>query len=108
MSTFDFTDSATWGGRPVARRVADARPRERVVVTGTIGATATVSLGGTASYSCVLSDGTGEIGVLFIGRRTVAGLASGTRCTVEATAILQDGLLVLWNPLYRIESNDAA
>ena len=73
MSTGEFTQAACWGGRPVARKIADVVPRGRVVVTGELG------------------------------RRSVAGLAVGTRCTVEGTARMEDGRLVVWNPLYRIE-----
>ena len=103
MSSFEFTDTACWGGRPVARRITDARPRRRVVVTGTIRGTGTTTLGGNTSCSCVLADGTGEIGLLFLGRETIPGLVGGVRCTVEGTARMGDGRLVLWNPYYRIE-----
>lgn len=106
MSTSEFTDSDSWGGRPVARRIADASPRGRVVVTGTVSSVGTVALGGSVSSSCMLSDGTGEIGLLFIGRNTVPGLVAGARCTVEGTARMGSGQLVLWNPLYRLEPPD--
>jgi hypothetical protein len=103
MSTSDFTDSAWWGEKPVARRVADARARGRVVVTGTIVSAGTIDVGGCMSLSCVLTDGTGEIGLLFLGRPAVAGLLEGARCTVEGTATMESKRLVLWNPLYRLE-----
>jgi DNA/RNA endonuclease YhcR with UshA esterase domain len=104
MSALDFTDSAWWGGKPVARRAADARVRGRVVVTGTIVSTRAVHVGGSMSLSCVLGDGTGEIGLLFIGRPAIAGLVEGARCTVEGIARMESNQLVLWNPLYRLES----
>ena len=58
---------------------------------------------GTGFYVCLLDDGTGEIGLLFLGPPSVAGMVVGTRCTVEGTARIAGGRLVVWNPLYRIE-----
>lgn len=107
MSTVEFTGPAWWGGRPVARKIAAARPRSRVVVTGTISATGSKTVDGTVSYTCALTDGTGEIGLLFVGRRSVAGIVLGALCTVEGTARVDGGLLTLWNPLYRIRALDA-
>ncbi len=104
MTTDGFTDSACWGGRPVARTIADAVPRGRVVVTGVIYSTQVSKEHGTDSYECLMDDGTGEIGLLFLGRRRVAGMMVGTRCTVEGTARMQGGRLLVWNPLYRIEA----
>jgi hypothetical protein len=103
MTEGEFTTSAYWGGRPVAHKIAETVPRGRVVVSGVIYSTRVTEHRGTASYECLLDDGTGEIGLLFLGRRRVAGLVFGTRCTIEGTARLEGGRLVVWNPLYRIE-----
>ncbi|MGC8463529.1 MAG: DNA-binding protein [Acidimicrobiales bacterium] len=106
MSTGSFTDAGTWGGRPVVRRLADAAPRCRVVATGTICDTRTArtgALGPAGSFRCELDDGTGHIGLVFLGRPHVPGLTVGVRCTVEGTARSDRGELVLWNPLYRLE-----
>jgi hypothetical protein len=106
VSTVSFTDGDTWGGRPVARRLADAAPRRRVVVTGTVCDTGTArsgALGSRGSFRCELDDGTGHIALLFFGRSDVPGLGPGARCTVEGTARPDRGGLVLWNPLYRLE-----
>jgi hypothetical protein len=106
MSTFEFSDAARWGGRPVAHKIADAIPRGRVVVTGTVRSAEVVDRYGTLSYFCVLDDGTGEIGLLFLGQRRVAGMVVGTHCTVEGTARMADRRLMVWNPMYRIEPGD--
>ena len=106
MSTGEFTDAATWGGRPIAHKITDAIPRSRLVVTGTIRAVNVTDRYSTFSTLCLLDDGTGEIGLLFLGRRHVGGIAVGTRCTIEGTARMTDGRLIVWNPLYRIEPGD--
>lgn len=103
MSPGQFTTAACWGGRPVARRIVDAVSRGRVVVTGVIYSIQVTEDRGTPSYECLLDDGTGELGLLFLGRRRVAGIMIGTRCTVEGTARMEGGRFVVWNPLYRIE-----
>jgi hypothetical protein len=102
----EFTTDAWWGGRPVARRLSDVVPRARVVVSGVVYSTDVTKAHGTRSFFCLLDDGTAEVGLLFIGRPNVAGIVVGTRCTVEGTARLEDGMLVLWNPLYRINHGD--
>jgi hypothetical protein len=103
MTEAEFTTSAYWSGRPVAHKITETVPRGRVVVSGVIYSTQVTQGHGTASYECLLDDGTGEIGLLFLGRRGVAGIVVGTRCTIEGTARLEGGRLVVWNPLYRIE-----
>jgi len=103
LSSGEFTPGRSWGGWPIAQRIADALPRNRVLVTGTIRDTSTVIVGGSPSYHCVLDDGTGVLGLLFLGRRSVPGLVVGTRCTVEGTARMAADRLVVWNPLYRLE-----
>ena len=102
-SWWEFTEAASWGGRPVARRAVEAAPRMRVVATGVIYSTCVTQDHGTPCYECLLDDGSGELGLVFLGRRSVAGLEVGVRCTVEGTARVDRGRLVVWNPIYRIE-----
>jgi hypothetical protein len=106
MSSFELTNESYWGGRPIARQIAEARPRSRVVVTGTVRTTETVTVDGSASHRVVLDDDTGELDALFLGRSTVAGVGVGTRCSMEGTAQLRCGRLVVWNPLYKLEPAD--
>jgi hypothetical protein len=56
----------------------------------------------------VITDGTGELDALFLGRTAVAGLAAGTRCGVTGTAGTHGTRLVVWNPRYRLEPRDGA
>ena len=77
-----------------------------MVTTGTICSSETTEVGGSISFSCVLFDGSGEIGLLFLGRSSVPGIEVGARCTVEGTARMGPDHLVLWNPIYRLEPSD--
>jgi hypothetical protein len=90
----------------VARRIADAIPRGRVVVTGTIRETATVRVGGTPSCLLMLDDGSGRVDLVFVGQSRVPGLVKGARCTVEGTARMRGGRNVILNPLHRFEPSD--
>jgi hypothetical protein len=76
------------------------------MATGTICDSDVTDIGGSRSGSYTLDDGTGKIEPVFLGRPSVAGLQRGTRCTIEGTARLDHGELVIWNPLYRMEARD--
>jgi len=91
----------------VARTIAAAAPRQRVVSTGTVREVHIVDVGPAASCSAVVDDGTGEVTLVFIGRPEVAGIEKGTRLGFEGTARMGDGRLVIWNPRYRLEPLDA-
>ena len=106
MSGLELTGATFWGGRPVARRISDARPQARVAVTGIITATETVTIGSGPACRCALTDGTGEIYVLFLGRTAVSGLTAGRRCSVAGMAGTSGGRLVVWNPRYRLQPPD--
>jgi len=103
VSSTEFTTALEWGGRPVARSIADAVPRARIVVRGEIVEVGVDTLGTAPTFRCRLDDGSGHLDVFFIGRTSIPGLLAGTRCTVEGTARAEGPLLVVWNPLYRID-----
>jgi two-component system, OmpR family, sensor histidine kinase KdpD len=87
---------------PAATRITDVRGQDRVAVTGTIRATRVVTVGRSLAYRCVLTDGTGELDLLFLGRGAVAGLSVGTRCGIEGVAASRGGRLAVWNPRYQV------
>jgi hypothetical protein len=47
-----------------------------------------------------LCDGTGTITLRFMGRTEVPGIVLGSHLRVEGTPWMEDGILVLVNPLY--------
>ena len=83
-------------------RIGDARTRQHVSVVGTVGAAGTVTVGGSPAYRCVLSDGTGQLDLVFLGHRTVGGLTAGKRCRVAGVVTTRCGRLTIWNPRYEI------
>src|ERR1039457_5777786 len=89
-----------------ASRICDVRPQAPVAVTGTIRLTDTVPVGSSFAYRCVITHGTGELDVLFLGRTAVRGLTAGARCGVAGTAGIHGAGLVVWNPRYGHDSCD--
>jgi hypothetical protein len=104
VSGTESAGARCWGGRPVATTIAVTTSRQRVVVTGTIRSSRTFPLGSGVAFACRLTDGTGEIGLIFLGRRSVPAMVPGARCTIEGTARMMDGCLVVWNPKYQFEA----
>lgn len=94
---------ASWGGRPVARRIVDARGRMRLVAKGTITATGVVRVALSYACRCELDDGTGQVALIFLGRSEIPGMVKGAPCTVEGTTRDEGAELVLLNPLYTLE-----
>jgi amino acid transporter len=84
--------------------IADARWRHRVRVTGTVSALRVQPVSGTCNLECTLADHTGGISVLFLGRRTIAGIEIGTNLTVEGMVVDHHGRLAILNPVYEINS----
>jgi len=103
VSNFEFTDSETWGGLPVVRKVSEIEPRMRLVVTGLVVSSGTQHVGESLSARYTIDDGTGQIDLLFLGQPSVGGLSEGAFVTVEGTVMSDNTRNVIWNPMYRIE-----
>jgi hypothetical protein len=105
-------DAAQWGGRPVARTVAEAAPRQRVVLTGIVVAVTdrrSRLLGGPVRMAdarpyvdAVLDDGSGTITLRWLGRAQVAGLSCGAAITAEGTVLTDHHRLIVLNPFYSL------
>lgn len=103
MSDFEFTESDTWGGLPVVRKVSEAETRVRLVVTGMVVSARTQDVGGSLSARYTIDDGTGQVDLLFLGQPSVGGLTEGAVVTIEGAVMSDDTSSVIWNPMYRIE-----
>jgi hypothetical protein len=103
VNVWEPTSGDSWGGRPIARRVADARARQRVVVTGKVVDAERCIWRGSAAQIFTIDDGTGQLSIVFGGVRPIPGMVEGANCTVEGTALGDERGIVLWYPLYRFE-----
>ena len=104
MTGWAPTAAGCWGGRPVARRILDAGPRQRVVADGWIVGAEWRVWRETIARMFVLDDGTGKLLLAFTGVRELPGMEIGSRCTVEGTVLADEIEPVVWNPFYRFEA----
>ncbi len=103
-----MTELAARVYRPVGRvrPIGEVRPQQRVMVRGEIRSATAMALRGCPACRYVLTDGTGELDLMFLGRVEVRGLEKGRRCTASGTAATRDDRIVLWNPRYELEPAD--
>jgi amino acid transporter len=93
---------------PVDRRddgvtpIAEARHRQQVTLAGTVHAIRIQPRGGIATMECRLRDSSGEIGVVFLGRRHIAGIEPDSIVTVTGAVGLRRGNLEIVNPYYTL------
>jgi RecG-like helicase len=86
---------------PGAVPLAKAPMRVRVTIAGVVRRITVFPMEGNESLEAVVSDGTGEITVVFMGRRVMPGLNLGTRVIVEGVAGEQrDGSRRMVNPRF--------
>lgn len=82
--------------------MAAIRPRLRVAVEGRVLFVEVSPRDGTATLTARVTDGTGHIDCVFLGRRTIAGIEPGTSLRVEGVVTqLRDGPGI-YNPRYEL------
>jgi len=102
VTVLKFTRGRCWGPDPSPPALLTRAPGGGCAHR-TIRTAETVPVGSGVAYACLLTDGTGELGLVFLGRPDVPGLVPGVCCTVDGTARMVSGSLVVWNPRYRFE-----
>ncbi len=76
--------------------------RDRVILEGEVQYLNVQPWSGVATLEVVLADATGVISVVFLGRRSIAGIEPGTRLVVDGIVGSHHGHLAILNPRYRI------
>jgi two-component system sensor histidine kinase KdpD len=100
MSTFRFDDPYYKDRRPLARTVAESRPRQPLLARGSIVEAHEQLRAGRKSYVCTLDDGTGQVDLVFTGRGRIPGFEPGVKCTAKGTVISGYDRPAMLNPLY--------
>ena len=98
--------ATTVSGTPPAGTIAAVEWRTPAVVSGRIVERVIETIDGTPSLLVVVSDGTGSIGLLFLGRAHIGGMALGARLTASGMAAAHRHRLTIINPVYEFESDD--
>lgn len=79
-------------------RIADAPMRQPVRIAGVIRRMTVLPMEGKEALQALISDGTGEVTVVFMGRRGIGGLSLGKRVVVEGVLGEHRGDVRLVNP----------
>jgi RecG-like helicase len=85
---------------PGAVPIAQVPLRVPVKIAGVVRRITVFPLEGQESLEAILSDGTGDATVVFMGRRGIRGLTLGTRLIVEGVLAEKDGRLRMVNPRF--------
>jgi RecG-like helicase len=89
----------TWSEKiPGTVRIADAAPRERVRIAGVVKRLTVFPMEGKESLEALVSDGSGEAVLVFMGRRGIQGFTLGTRVVVEGVIGDERGKAKMINP----------
>ena len=83
---------------PGTTRIADAPLREPVKIAGVIKRMTVFPMEGKESLEALVSDGSGEVVIAFMGRRGIGWLTLGTRVVVDGVLGEQRGTLKMMNP----------
>ena len=90
--------------------ITDIEWRQRVKIAGRIRSLRVETAKGTPNLECEITDGTGNLLLVFIGRRQIPGVESGTRLVVEGMVGSWKHRLAILNPDYELitESHSAS
>jgi hypothetical protein len=93
------------GPRPVkACPVGSAPDRTRVRLEGHLRTVTLRPRGGVPALEAELSDGTGSVVIVWLGRRHIAGINAGRQLAVEGRIGRNEKARVLYNPRYELLS----
>jgi hypothetical protein len=90
------------GGRK-ASPIADSQQRERVDLAGTLRAVTMRPRGGSLSTEAELWDGTGQVTLVWLGRRSIPGVEPGRRIVVHGRLASRKGEPTIFNPSYELQ-----
>jgi amino acid transporter len=82
--------------------IGSARHRQQVVLGGRVHAIRVQPWSGVATLEMTLVDRTGAITIVFLGRRHLPGVGTGTRLVVQGVVGEHRGRLAILNPVYDI------
>jgi hypothetical protein len=92
-------ETRTWASTiPSCMRIADAPLRKHVTIAGVIRRITVLPMEDNEALEVLVTDGTGDVLVQFMGRRSIAGLGLGTRVVVEGVLGEDRGVVKMRNP----------
>jgi hypothetical protein len=82
--------------------------RQPAAVSGRVTQLTIETVAGTPSLVATISDGTGELDLLFLGRSHIGGVHLGVRMSASGMAAAHRGRLTIINPVYHLLPNGSA
>lgn len=83
--------------------VDDLSPRERGTAAGVLRSVVLRPRDGVPSVEAELYDGSGSLDLVWLGRRTIAGIEPGRRIRVEGMVCEAEGRRTMFNPRYELK-----
>lgn len=83
-------------------RIGDAPDRERVRLRGTLRTVTLRPRGGVPALEAELTDGSGVITIVWLGRRQIAGISPGRAMEIQGRIGLHEGQRIMYNPRYEL------
>lgn len=90
----------------MTRTLAETRPRERTEVGGVVVAVTYRPPGAPPGLVARLHDGTGELDLVWLGRRRIPGITPGRRLVAEGMVSAGAHRPTIFNPAYRLLRED--
>ena len=84
------------------QQIGAAPDRERVRLRGTLRTVTLRPRGGVPALEAELYDGTGTIVLIWLGRRTIAGVSPGRSMSVEGRIGRHEDQQIMYNPRYEL------
>lgn len=88
-----------------AQPIRSCRDRQRVRLVGTIANVTVNPLAGHPALDVELRDGSGGVRLIWLGRRSIAGIEPGRAVAVEGRVSCQAGERLMYNPRYELLIN---
>lgn len=100
QASVEATDLSRECARPGCARIAELSDRCWGRVTGTVHSLAVPPHGSAPELRAELYDGSGVLGLVWLGRSSINGIEPGSYLTVTGRVALQDDRLLMYNPGY--------
>jgi hypothetical protein len=84
--------------------IGEVQWRQRVTIEGRVQTLRVKPSAGSSMVEAVVEDATGAMSIVFVGRKTIAGLEVGTRIRAAGTAGEHRGRLAIVNPVYSLRN----
>lgn len=89
---------------PPSTLIRDAKPREKVTISGTVVRMTARPTSGQPALLVLISDDTGTVVAVWTGRREIGGITLGRRIAISGVSVLHGDHLEFTNPHYTLLS----